>query len=363
VLVLDKPLYFAPVLPSMQNKLYPSSNSAINSNRAVLSLIEDPSGYIFNQSFDPGLVSYDADYQNDQGYSAFFHSHLKDVVSICSRYVNQGSELIVDVGCGKGGFVEVLLDAGYKAIGYDNTYEGSSPYIRRSFFDRNSHDRGNLLTLRHVLEHVQKPWAFIKELALSNNESGYLYVEVPDLGWILDNQAYFDLFHEHVNYFTKENFISRFPASLDSIVNLFGGQYIGLVLDLSKVISDLELQLNCFPRGDSLRKAFNELHEREKSVYKSLADCKSIVIWGAASKGVIFAAKAPSEFQSNIRYAIDLNPKKVNLYMPLSGVKVHSVAAGVQLLHADDTVLIVNPNYKQEIVSALPPGQPIAVLR
>ena len=40
---------------------------------------------------------------------------------------------IVDIGCGKGGFVELLRKNGFNAIGYDNAYQGSSPYIRKSF--------------------------------------------------------------------------------------------------------------------------------------------------------------------------------------------------------------------------------------
>ena len=47
---------------------------------------------------------------------------------------------------------------------------------------------------------------FIRDLADANGHKGLLYIEVPDLIWILENHAYYDLFHEHVNYFCARDF-------------------------------------------------------------------------------------------------------------------------------------------------------------
>lgn len=158
----------------MQNKLYSARAQALAAPLASLELCQDETGLVFNRSFDPAIVIYDDNYQNDQGYSSQFQRHLNEVCELCCGYLVSKESLVVDVGCGKGGFVELLRRKGVNAIGYDNAYQGSSPYIRRSFFSVDSHDRGDLLALRHVLEHIPSPWQFLDGIAAANGYKGLL---------------------------------------------------------------------------------------------------------------------------------------------------------------------------------------------
>ena len=86
------------------------------------------------------------------------------------------------------------------------------------------------------------------------------------------------------------------------------------------------------------------------------------MIWGAAAKGVVFAAKAPPTIKSKITYAIDINPNKQGHFMPISGVEVLDPATGVTRLDLSSLVVIMNPNYEQEIRGSLPRNQPCLVL-
>ena len=356
-------LYQSSKLPAMQNVLFSNKEEALKTSHSELCLVMDPSGYVVNSAFNPDLVEYNCNYQNDQSHSAAFQKHLEDVAQYCKQFLPAHSGVIVDVGCGKGGFVNVLRSHGLNAIGYDNTYEGSSPFIRRSFFDVHSHETGDLLTLRHVLEHIQNPWEFIRNLAKANDRKGFLYVEVPDLQWILKNSAHYDLFHEHVNYFCLEDFSRCFQGALRSSTSLFEGQYLGVILDLSLIQSDcpnVELPLGYV---ESLVDSFHSLAQHEESAYMQAKSCERLVIWGAASKGVIFAAKAPPVVAGKLAYAIDINPSKANCYMPLSGLLVVGPRQGLERLKPSDTVVIVNPNYEREVVSCLPPHHPYFVLR
>ena len=356
-------LYTSTLLPAMQNVLFPNREQALNAPRAELNLVLDPSGYVFNSAFNPNLVEYNSEYQNDQGHSPAFGNHLSAVIQYCKHFCPNPKGLIVDVGCGKGGFVDLMRSQGLNAVGYDNTYEGNSKYIRKSFFNSDSHDRGDLLTLRHVLEHVQNPWDFIRDLADANGRKGLLYIEVPDLIWILENHAYYDLFHEHVNYFCARDFRRCFPEALKSTISLFNGQYLGIVLDLSLIPSSnfaADISTNFH---ESLQRSFDSLVQHERTVYANARLSDALVVWGGASKGVVFAAKAPEDVLGKISFAIDINPNKSHKYMPVSGLQVLPPQKGLELLRPNDTVLIVNPNYEKEIVSSLPSGQPHFVLR
>ena len=271
-------LYRANGIPAMQNKLFSTRAEALASASASLELCQDDSGLVFNRRFNSAIVTYDDNYQNDQGHSLQFQRHLDEVCGVCRRYLSKES-LIVDVGCGKGGFVELLREKGINAIGYDNAYQGSSPYIRNSFFSADSHERGDLLTLRHVLEHIHSPWQFLDGIAAANGYQGLLYVEVPDLEWILEHRAYFDLFHEHVNYFRADDFLRCFGDGVIFQSKSFGGQYLSVIISLESVRnkSQSSLPRECSSR---LQSAFDKLSEHEAMVYNSLIDSNKIVLWG-----------------------------------------------------------------------------------
>lgn len=352
-------LYRAAGMPAMQNRLYQSRRDAMAAPAAVLELVQDDSGVVVNQRFDQGLVCYDQSYQNDQGFSPHFRRHLEAVTRYCSAHLSDPHALIVDVGCGKGGFVELLRGQGLNAVGYDNAYQGDSPYIRRSCFDGRSHEQGDLLTLRHVLEHIPSPWPFLVSLAEANGGRGLLYIEVPDLDWILENRAYFDLFHEHVNYFRADDFRRCFGDALIDLSTSFGGQYLSVVLSLERLS-------HCRPTSWQpeleLLGRFGSLVEHESRSYAALNDASSIVLWGAAAKGVVFAAKASPTLQRKMAYAIDINPSKQGHFMPISGLEVLNPVDGMARLSSAIPVVIMNPNYEHEIRDALPPNHPCMLL-
>jgi len=354
-------LYRALHVPAMQNRLCANQDQALSAMPAEIELAADESGLVFNQKFNPDLVVYDDSYQNDQGHSAQFRRHLEAVSLLCSKHLNNAQGLIVDIGCGKGSFVEFLREKGLNVVGYDNAYQGDQSYIRKSFFGLDSHDKGDLLTLRHVLEHIPSPWQFLADITAANDRKGLLYIEVPDLDWILTNNAYFDVFHEHVNYFRAADFVQRYGQAVVHLSKSFGGQYLSVIIDLQSVRGDVPSP-SCLTDNNCLQANFNKLAEHERATYASLANSDGIVIWGAAAKGVVFAAKAPQAIKNKIDFAIDINPNKHGHFMPISGVEVLDPLSGAARLTRSSLVIIMNPNYEQEIRESLPPAQPCTIL-
>jgi hypothetical protein len=111
-----------------------------------------------------------------------------------------------------------------------------------------------------------------------------------------------------------------------------------------------------------LHSVFDQLSEYEDKAYAALTDSDQVVLWGAGAKGVVFAAKAPPAIKSKITYAIDINPSKQGYFMPTSGVEVLDPATGVARLDSSSLVVIMNPNYEEEIRGFLPRSQPFLVL-
>ena len=203
--LMERVLYLQPDLPIFQNKMYGSVESARNCPKGQMRLVENlETGLVNNAAFDSSLMDYDSSYQNEQGNSPEFKQYLQRVANLLET--KMGSRSLVEVGYGKGKFLELMLDRDADIVGYDPTYEGDNPKVRREYFSEELGIQGEGLILRHVLEHIENPVDFLFQLAAANNGTGLVYIEVPCFDWICRNRAWFDIFYEHVNYFRLSDF-------------------------------------------------------------------------------------------------------------------------------------------------------------
>ena len=143
-------LYTQLQLPVFQNRMYDSAIDATNCTKGDVRLVEDlESGLVFNQAFNPELMTYDAHYQNEQGVSPLFRAHLESAADIVERHMGRSG--LVEIGCGKGFFLEMLLARGFDVTGYDPAYEGVNPWVVRRYFSAGIGIQAWGLVLRHVL--------------------------------------------------------------------------------------------------------------------------------------------------------------------------------------------------------------------
>ncbi len=228
-----RPLYKADKLPLFQNRTFGSKVEATNCATGDVALVQDPcTGLIFNNAFRPELMIYDVNYHNEQGLSSAFRSHLENVAVVVAKHF-AGSSLI-EVGCGKGHFLEQLQALGFAMTGLDPAYEGANPAILKQYFSPGTGLHADGIILRHVLEHVQDPVAFLATIRDANGGKGKIYIEVPCFEWICTRRAWFDIFYEHVNYFRLSDFNRIFGTVYES-GHTFNGQYVYAVADLASI--------------------------------------------------------------------------------------------------------------------------------
>lgn len=329
-------LYRQDHLPIFQNVVYASESAAKACPKGDMQLVEDlRTGLVYNAAFRPEEVEYGEDYQNEQALSAAFRDHLGAVAGIIECHL--GRQVVIEVGCGKGFFLEELLARGFDVIGFDPTYEGSNPRVRKEYFAPGAAIRAQGLIMRHVLEHIQDPVAFLFSLAEANGGSGRIYIEVPRFEWICENRAWFDVFYEHVNYFRMSDFYRMFGEVIDSGV-LFGGQYHYVVAELAT------LRWPKFDPDDPV--AFPPAFEA--SIRASGPRGAPAAIWGGSSKGVTFALLKERVGQV-MATAIDINPAKQGRYLPVTGLKVRSPDEALAILPKGSLIYIMNSVYSDEI--------------
>lgn len=337
---MKRELYRATGLPVLQNRTFADAASARASASADMRLVQDSrTGLIYNDAFDAAKLSYDSDYQNEQGYSGRFQRHLDDVEGVIARHFK--GQALIEVGCGKGWFLELLSARGYAVTGIDPAYEGDRADVIKAPFTRQLNRRADAIVLRHVLEHIQDPLAFLAAIADANGGSGQIYIEVPCLDWIITHKAWFDLFYEHVNYFRLDD-LRRMFGQVAEAGHLFDGQYLYVVAELSSLRSTLQPV-----PALSLPDDFSASLEQAVAIVRSAGE-RGTAIWGASSKGVIYSlflqrAGAP------VDWVIDINPAKQGRYLPLSGARVSSPEQALDALPAGAHLFVMNSNYLEEI--------------
>jgi hypothetical protein len=332
-------LYTATGLPVLQNKTFGSREEALACPTGDVILAQNPeTGLVSNIAFDPTIVVYDQNYQNEQACSPRFQSHLDEVEGIISRHLK--GKILVDVGCGKGGFLRQLRSRGFTITGIDPAYEGNDPGIIKACFDRSVGFSADGVVLRHVLEQIPDPLAFLEEIRVANNNGGLIYIEVPCFDWICNNRAWFDIYYEHVNYFRLDDLLGMF-GEVREFGRLFGGQYLYILASLQSLKR---------PACERMARIPENLTDSLEMVSASWNKTQRHVIWGAASKGVIFSLHLQRR-NLFLEFAVDLNPAKQARYLPVTGLKVLSLVEAESILSNGDCIFVANSNYIEEIRS------------
>ena len=352
-------------VPILQNKVYCDEVAAQNAHFGSLNIVLDKkNGLFFNKNFDENLMEYDQDYDNSVPSKVFMDYYDEIGDYIVEKY-DLKNGVILDIGCGKGTFLSRLAKRYdfIQAIGIDPSYEGPLTTcdgrlkFKKEYFNKehlNDISQISLVLSRHVLEHIPSPSDFLKTIfePLENMKDIPLFIEVPDLTWIIKNKAFWDFCYEHVNYFTHESLsycIKQAGANITKISPSFKDQYIWIEATLNSIDSQATLSTNTniikqvfTGKKDDFKEYMDEVVKAMKSISLS----KEIVIWGMATKGVLYSLHLMN-LGIDVSHCVDINENKQGKYSPLSGLKIQSPSdLTVEKSYA---IVCMNPNYAKEI--------------
>jgi len=319
-------------------------------------------GFAWNAAFDSSLNLYDPAYDNDQTQSQCFRIHNAAMVHKILKNLPQNHALhLLDVGCGQGDFLTQLAQSSRNRFasltGFDPAWRGNTTnfvQIHNRYFDAtrasNLPNPIDAVVSRHTIEHVPDPLLFLRDIrtCMSPNPDARLFLETPDIEWILQNFQFQDLFYEHCSLFSKhaiEHALLATGFEPLCIERVFGEQYLWVEArpatptNLSK---DLGTTNNFLSRA----KKFREHRQTILANWQDLihAEAKDIWLWGASSKGVTFALSVDPD-GATLKGAIDINTKKSGNFMPMTGLPIVTPHA----LKNGTAIIIMNPNYRPEI--------------
>lgn len=277
---------------------------------------------------------------------------MTNVIELLKKQLPINSN-VVEIGCGKGDFVELLNEDGYfNATGYDATYEGNNKKIFKRYLNIEDKIETGLVILRHVLEHIEKPHIF---LSLIKNifGNGKIYIEVPNYDWIVKNQAFFGITYEHVNYFSQKSLTYFFDDENSKRDLIFNNQYQYIISNIENISNVFSEKYNSDCWTDiNFYDLFPNIKNSIIKILEKLKPTSCIYIWGAAKKGCMFLVycKNLNLLIDKINFVIDINPNKQNKFLPYSLIPIKSKEEFFEVVKTEDVLLISNPNYKNEIL-------------
>lgn len=332
-----KEVFVQKKVPLFQNKVFLNEDEAKSSPSGKVRLVQSLyTGFIFNEAFDETLMNYDANYHNEQTNSSYYRKHQEKVFDLVKGFGIKDKK-VVEIGCGKGHFFDIMQANNINCTGFDPAYEGNNPAIVKDYFSAKYDLEADLIILRHTMEHIGNPHVFLHAIASANKYKGHIFIEVPTFDWIIEKNAFWDIFYEHCNYFTEETLALMFDDAVTG--KLFGDQYI-------YCYAKLDALRETIPRQDVKPvETFSFASKMDKWIEFVRAN-QDIIIWGAGAKGSTFLNLVDPD-RKNIKAVIDINPEKQNKFIALSGHPVYGPDKLADL--ACDHIIVMNENYLAEI--------------
>lgn len=352
--------------PTNENVLYKNRNSALNSNIGeVKAYYCTKCFYAFNSSFDINLVDYGKNYQYTLPPTPTHKNLQQKIINIALQKYKIKNKIVLEIGCGKGEFLKQLcIDGNNIGYGFDTSYTGrkciKEPqlYFYKSFFEpKNFRKKVDFIFARQVLEHLPDPSKLLEQMVKNlKNFDSTIYIEVPNLSWIIKNVTIWDFYYEHCSYLTIDFFRKKFyELGLKNIHTcyLYDGQYIGIFANRvnNSVKKKQNIKKNKFENKINIFKIKSE---------KKLSKIKNFCIkmtkegnwaaWGGAAKGVTFTNLFKNYLNEDF-FLIDINPVRQNRYVPCTGHKI--ISPKIINKYNPHTILVMNSVYFKEIKAYL----------
>lgn len=354
-------------LPVHSNLLWSGREAAVRAPRGDIQLgFCEACGLIYNVAFDDACLEYTQRYENSLHFSPKFQEYAQALAArLIETYQLRGKE-IIEIGCGKGDFLSMLCEAGGNTgLGVDpscdEATEGETPSASISFVRDFSSSTiafrsADLICCRHTLEHIRDPRAFLLSVrrAMHHRMGTAVFFEVPNALFILRDLSIWDIIYEHCSYFSAASLTRIFEKTgfaVRKVYPAFRGQFLSLeafprpTTHRENVNSDdqvASLAQLVLAFGENYRNKVRTWNDRLR---RWQGTGTRLVLWGAGSKGTTFLNCV--EASGQIEYVVDINPRKHGMYVAGTGQQI--ISPDVLPAYRPDVVLVMNPNYREEI--------------
>ena len=272
---------------------------------------------------------------------------------------------ILEVGCGRGEYIDLLINAGAtKVAGIEyaaksvvtarekgfNIYQG---YLDLDF-KIPSDFKFNAFTIFSFLEHWPHPNQGLKLIHSALSKEGVGLVEVPNFELILNKGLYSEFTTDHIFYFDRKSFTFLLEKNGFEVISIESVWY------------DYILSAKVRKRPFLDVKNFLNIQDKIKSqltAFISQYGDGDVAIWGAGHQALAVIAMA--QVAGQIKYIVDSAPFKQGKFTPATHLPI--VSPEYLNSNAPKAIIVMAAGYSNEVVRVILEKNPfiehIAVLR
>lgn len=312
--------------------------------------------------FDCTPVSYYRDVIRASGFGATLVDLRRSQYSHMIETYHLKGKKFLEVGCGRGEFLQPLRDFPVEIYGVEHRQElvdiavDNDLFVWKDFPETEDHVFANgpfdAFLSFNFLEHQPHPDVMLKAIWNNLSEDGMGLVTVPALEYILEHGSYYELIRDHIAYYSfdtlrgllercgfqvlEEEMINRDTISMIvKKVPMEGEQAVTTAspIDVTPMLESYDIL------KEELSEFLNECYEEDKS----------LAIWGASHQG--FTLAATMDLGDKVSYIIDSAPFKQGKFAPASHLPI--VKPDHFFEEPVDAILIVAPGYSKEIAGII----------
>jgi hypothetical protein len=301
---------------------------------------------LVNKLYDDEKINYSRQYYTNPTLSSkFYDEDTEQIILEITKKLNINS--IIEIGCGQGKLVRFLAKKNKKIqiLGFDPIISKNSAYFKKGFYPSTINNQSaDFYILQCVLPHINQPKSYIESI-FAINKQAYIYVEFPNLKFILKNKLWYQFSYEHINYFTFDYFKKHFNIIKKG--TYLGGEW-SYVLIKNKKYPDKSNYISLYFYFIWCKLIIRMRKTDLKKIIK-LTNNKTLFIFGAGGKGAMLAAHIHSQYKNIDIYMVDNDIKKHNLFLGSSAIKVISVQKALLLVTEHTFVIAANPNHRSYV--------------
>ena len=294
---------------------------------------------------DYNLLNVDSTKTSNGGSISYRMSYYEGVLERL-RTLSEAPNKILDIGCGHGDILSKAKKEFVECVGVDpsiseceiareNNKTVGTRIITAFFDDKFPETEFDAVIATQVFEHLDAPENVMCNAFRVLKFGGVGYFDVPNGQRIFNNSEYYNIYAEHVNYFTQSSliYLAR-SAGFD-------------IIEIAEVMNSEHLAI--FVRKPKHHLGFEE----KRSLYmneldNSLTGQDDISIWGCGIKGRNFIASLSEEFKRKIRFLFDSNPSLTGLYVNDCDVPISLPTK--EKIEDSNTIIISATENKKEIM-------------
>ncbi len=270
--------------------------------------------------------------QNNTTYftNAIQKKYIKEFTADFMNKYKVQNQKILEIGSGDTLFLKEISQASNDCVGYEPSFtrdfkEGGVIIMSRYFNPLHDiNDNFDWIVLRHILEHFDTPYIFLKDIInhlITKGFNSKFLIEVPNIQPSLDGLRVNDFIHEHISHFSIYSLKYLLQRLNLNIIEMFTTQENENIVAICEMDKDY---LNIYHKSKLYKDNFEHIIVKLQEDFNRIrTENNTIVIWGAEGRGAGFI-KIVKELFYGDEYIIDSDKSKFGKFIPAIGLQISS---------------------------------------